>query len=132
MLGTARVTCNVFVLKHTRALSVLESVRSFFVACFPMQGYFTAPDPPPPACSHLHLLNPGCACPCCACRMCWRIIAQELNTGRTSKQCREHYLNSLRLALFPVPPCKPVHLQASLDPTSLSSTKQPQIPHILS
>jgi hypothetical protein len=29
-------------------------------------------------------------------RMCWRIIAQELNTGRTSKQCREHYLNSLR------------------------------------
>lgn len=28
--------------------------------------------------------------------MCWRLIAQELNTGRTSKQCREHYLNSLR------------------------------------
>ncbi len=28
--------------------------------------------------------------------MCWRQIAAELGTGRTSKQCREHYLNSLR------------------------------------
>lgn len=34
--------------------------------------------------------------PMVLCRMCWRVIAQELNTGRTSKQCREHYLNSLR------------------------------------
>ncbi|KAL6761830.1 hypothetical protein V8C86DRAFT_767995 [Haematococcus lacustris] len=29
-------------------------------------------------------------------RLSWRFLAEELGTGRSAKQCREHYLNSLQ------------------------------------
>lgn len=49
----------------------------------------------------LHAQHPtnACAMPCAhdddPRRLCWRFISNNLGTNRTSKQCREHFLNSL-------------------------------------